>query len=159
MPVCCQVITWTNAALLLIVCSGVNLNEIYIKIWNLSFKKMHLKISFSTYQPFFWPQCVNSYRCFMIPSRLQSLITTSIFSLGEPSFKSVQTTAEWWRWSQSTLLDSLYWESWYNGDTAQTTEVLWIDYENGKKIKWRTLCIHGYGGFLLSIFRSLLDHD
>ena len=45
LPVQCQAIIWTNARLLLIGTLGTNFNEISIKIYTFSFKKMHLKMS------------------------------------------------------------------------------------------------------------------
>ena len=44
MPVQCHATTWTNADLLLIAPLGTNFSETQIKIQNLSFMKMHLKM-------------------------------------------------------------------------------------------------------------------
>ena len=46
-----QAIIWTNAGLLLIGPLGTNFSEIWIEIYMLSFKKMHLKISSGKWQP------------------------------------------------------------------------------------------------------------
>ena len=40
-----QVIIWTNAEVLLIGPLGINISEILIEIYTISFKKMHLKMS------------------------------------------------------------------------------------------------------------------
>ena len=47
----CQAIIWTNAGILLIGPLGTQFNEILIKIYTSSFKKMHLKMS-GKWQPF-----------------------------------------------------------------------------------------------------------
>ena len=47
-----QAIIWTNARILLIGPLGTNFNEIRIKIQNLSFMKMHLKMSSGKWRPF-----------------------------------------------------------------------------------------------------------
>ena len=46
-----QVITWTNAAILLIEPLGINFSEILIEIHAFSFNKMHLKVSSGKWQP------------------------------------------------------------------------------------------------------------
>ena len=46
-----QAIIWTNAGLLLIGDLGTNFSEILIKIYTLSFKKMHLKMSSGKWRP------------------------------------------------------------------------------------------------------------
>ena len=48
----CQAIIWTNAGILSIRPFGTNMNEIFIKIQQISFKKMHLKISSGRFRPF-----------------------------------------------------------------------------------------------------------
>ena len=48
-----QVIIWTNAEILLNGCLGTNFSEILIKIFTLSFRKMHLKMLSGKWQPFF----------------------------------------------------------------------------------------------------------
>ena len=47
-----QAIIWTNAGILLIGPLGTNFNEILIKIYAFSFKKMHLKMSSGKRRPF-----------------------------------------------------------------------------------------------------------
>ena len=47
-----QAIIWTNAETLLIGPLGTNFSEILIKIYTLSFKKMHLKMSSENWRPF-----------------------------------------------------------------------------------------------------------
>ena len=47
-----QAIIWTNAGILLIGHLGTNFSETLIKIFTLSFKKMHLKISSEKWWPF-----------------------------------------------------------------------------------------------------------
>ena len=47
-----QVITWTNAGILLIAPLGTNFSEIIMKIHIFSFKKMFLKLSSAKRQPF-----------------------------------------------------------------------------------------------------------
>ena len=55
-----QAIIWTNAGILLIGPLGTNFNEILIEIHTFSFKKMHLKMSYAKWRPFFSrPQCLN----------------------------------------------------------------------------------------------------
>ena len=51
-PVRRQAITWTNVDFLSIGPLGTNFSEIWIKIQNFSFVKMHLKISFVNWRPF-----------------------------------------------------------------------------------------------------------
>ena len=51
-PIRCHAIIWTNAGLLSIGPLGTNSNEISIKIQNLSFTKMQLKISSEKWRPF-----------------------------------------------------------------------------------------------------------
>ena len=51
-PPLCQAITWTNADRLSIRPSGTNFSEILIKIQDLSFMEMHLKISSAKWWPF-----------------------------------------------------------------------------------------------------------
>ena len=52
-PIRRQAIIWTSAGLLSIGPLRTNSSEIFIKIQNFSFKKMHLKISSSKRQPFY----------------------------------------------------------------------------------------------------------
>ena len=49
----CQVIIWTNAGILLIGPSGINFSEISIEIHTFSFKKIHWKMSFGKWRPFY----------------------------------------------------------------------------------------------------------
>ena len=51
-PVRCQAITWTNADLLSIGPLGTNFSEIQIEIENISFMKMHVKMSSSKWRTF-----------------------------------------------------------------------------------------------------------
>ena len=51
-PVWRQAITWTNVHLLSIGPLGTNCSEILIKIQNISFTKMHLKITSAKWRPF-----------------------------------------------------------------------------------------------------------
>ena len=48
----CKAIIWTNAEILLIRPFGTNLSEILIKIYMLSFKKMHFNMSSGKWRPF-----------------------------------------------------------------------------------------------------------
>ena len=48
----CQAIIWTNAGILLIGPMGTNFNEILVKIYIFSLKKMHLKLS-GKWRPFY----------------------------------------------------------------------------------------------------------
>ena len=52
LPAWCQAINWTNAGILLISSFGTNFNEILIKIYIFSFKKVHLKIAPEKWLPF-----------------------------------------------------------------------------------------------------------
>ena len=52
-PVRRQAIIWTNANLLSIGSIGTNLAEIFIQIWYFSFKKMHLKMLYEKWLPFY----------------------------------------------------------------------------------------------------------
>ena len=47
-----QAIIWTNAGIFLIGPVGTNFNEILIKIYTFSFRKMHLKMSSGKWRPF-----------------------------------------------------------------------------------------------------------
>ena len=47
-----QAIIWTNAGILLIGTLGTNFSEIWIEIYTVSFKKMHLKMSSGKWRPF-----------------------------------------------------------------------------------------------------------
>ena len=47
-----QNIIWTNVGMVLIGPLGTNFGEIVIEIYTFSFKKMHLKLSSETWQPF-----------------------------------------------------------------------------------------------------------
>ena len=47
-----QAIIWTNTGILLIGLLGTNFNEIWIEIYTISFKKMHLKMSSGKWRPF-----------------------------------------------------------------------------------------------------------
>ena len=49
--VCC-LSNWTNAVILLIGPLGINLSEIFIKIYTFSFKRMHLKMLSGNWRPF-----------------------------------------------------------------------------------------------------------
>ena len=49
-----QAITWTNAGILLTGTLGTNFNEILIKIYQFSFKKIHFKMSSGKW----WPSCL-----------------------------------------------------------------------------------------------------
>ena len=48
-----QAIIWTNTGILLIRPLGTNFNEILIEIYTFSLKKMHLKMPFGKWQPFY----------------------------------------------------------------------------------------------------------
>ena len=63
-PVRCQAITGTNAEILSIGPSRTNFSEIWMKIQNFSFKKVHLKMSSVIWWPFFRGRWVNgSWLC------------------------------------------------------------------------------------------------
>lgn len=42
---------------------------------------------------------------------------------GLPSFESIRSVPEWWNWTQTHFLDSVYWERWYNGQLTQFDRV------------------------------------
>ena len=57
-----QAIISTNVGILSTGPWGRNFNEIFIKIRQYSFKKMHLKMSSGKWRPFcLWPQCANQH--------------------------------------------------------------------------------------------------
>ena len=62
-PIRRQAIIYSNAGLLLIGHLGTNISEILIKIQNVSFMKMHLKISPAKRRPFFpgWDELTKSH--------------------------------------------------------------------------------------------------
>ena len=71
----CQAIIWTNAGILLIGPLGTNLNEILIKIYEFSLKKMHLNMLCAKK---WWPSCVGLnvlYEYNISTCKLQILIT------------------------------------------------------------------------------------
>ena len=53
-----QAIIWTNAGILLIRTPGTNFSGILSEIHTFSFKKMHFKMTFGKWRPFFLSQCV-----------------------------------------------------------------------------------------------------
>ncbi len=40
------------------------------------------------------------------------------FRSGSIQFEKIKTVRDWWGWTQSSLLDTLYWDTWYNGQAT-----------------------------------------
>ncbi|KAK2159449.1 hypothetical protein LSH36_153g04090 [Paralvinella palmiformis] len=51
--------------------------------------------------------------------QLNEAFKVSIVKSGLPSFESIRSVPEWWNWTQTHFLDSVYWERWYNGQLTQ----------------------------------------
>ncbi|XP_064648391.1 polycystin-1-like protein 1 isoform X2 [Lineus longissimus] len=54
------------------------------------------------------------------PYHLNKAVTVQFTESLPNPFQNIRSVSDWWRWSQSDLLDRLYWERWYNGQETNT---------------------------------------
>ncbi|CAH1789073.1 unnamed protein product [Owenia fusiformis] len=63
-------------------------------------------------------------KCNDMTFKLNKAVKNAFIYEGHPSFSELTTEAEWWTWARTSLLDSVYWESWYNGNTAPRGHIM-----------------------------------
>lgn len=58
--------------------------------------------------------------CFCLPNRKYCIFCRTVSRNPSSPFHAIKTHDDWWNWTLTTLLDGLYWESWYNKASTNT---------------------------------------